>query len=262
MPVSKTINQVFLLILLAGFTGVVSCGTPKDIVYFQNISRDTTLQNTVSKNFDLKIKPDDLLYVGVTSASAEQSMLFNAPQVAAIGGTGTGGGTTSGYLVDKAGNIQLYKLGDVKVAGLTRTEVKDKLQRDLGPYLKEPVVTVRNLNNRITVLGEVGRPGVLPLQTDQITLTEALGQSGDLKITGKRDNILIIRQTENGKDFKRVNLLDNSVFSSPYYYLQNEDVVYVEPDLKRTSNQRNQVIQWIVSGTGLIVFLVDRLFFR
>lgn len=254
----KTIQPLTLtaFVMIASLA-FISCGTPKDLVYFQNMSRDTTLQNTVSKNFELKIKPDDLLYIGVTSASAEQSALFNAPQVATIGSAATGS-NTSGYLVDKNGNIQLYKLGDIKVAGLTRVEVKEKLQRELAPYLKEPVVTVRNLNNRVTVLGEVGRPGVLPMQTDQISLLEAIGQSGDLTAFGRRDNILVIRQTENGKEFKTVNLLDKALFSSPYYYLQNEDVVYVEPDIKRKTGQNAQTISYVLSAVSILSILLTR----
>ena len=247
-----------MAVLLVATGSLLSCKTPRDLVYFQNISRDTTVQNTVSKNFDLKIKPDDLLYIGVTSASAEQSLLYNAPQMAVVSGSTTTG-STSGYLVDKKGTIQLYKLGDVKVAGLTREEVKEKLQRDLSPYLREPVVTVRNLNNKVTVLGEVGRPGVLPLSTDQISLLEAIGQSGDLTINGRRDNILVIRQGEGGKEFKRLNILDHSVFSSPYFFLQNEDVVYVEPDVKRKTGQRAQTISWVLSGVSILTIILTRL---
>lgn len=258
MPSLKSnIQYTALAVFLVVIPGIFSCKGPKDLVYFQNISRDTTLQNTVSKNFELKIKPDDLLYVGVTSASAEQSALFNAPQVAVLGGAGTGG-STSGYLVDKSGTIQIYKLGNVKVAGLTREELKEKLQRDLTPYLREPVVTVRNLNNKVTVLGEVGRPGVLPLPTDQMSILEAIGQSGDLTINGRRDNILVIRQGEGGKEFRRLNILDNSVFSSPYFFLQNDDVVYVEPDVKRKTGTNAQTISFILSGVSILSILLTR----
>jgi polysaccharide biosynthesis/export protein len=259
MPVLKTfIQNAATAILFTAIMGLVSCKAPKDLVYFQNISRDTTLQNTVSKNFNLKIKPDDLLYVGVTSASAEQSALFNAPQIATVSGT-TGSSPTSGYLVDRSGNIQVYKLGDVPVAGLTRVELKEKLQKDLSPYLKDPVVTVRFLNQRVTVLGEVAKPGVLPMATDQISILEAIGQSGDLTTYGRRDNVLVIRQTESGKELKTVNLLDKSVFTSPYYYLQNEDVVYIEPDVKRKTGTNAQTISFILSGVSIISILLTRL---
>jgi polysaccharide export outer membrane protein len=251
---SKTHNLLpALAVVLTAMLCFSACKAPKDIVYFQNVASDTTLQNSISKNFDLKIKPDDLLYVGVTSASPEQSALFNAPQIAIVGG-----GTTSGYLVDKKGDIQVYKLGDVNVRGLTRLELKEKLQRELQPYLKDPVVTVRFLNNKVTVLGEVNRPGIVPMTSDQMTLIEAIGQSGDLRATGRRDNILVIRQTETGKDFRRVSILDNSIFNSPYYYLQSEDIIYVEPNLKKLNNKTPQIISYVISGTSLIIYLISR----
>jgi polysaccharide biosynthesis/export protein len=257
MLVEKTNTQnVFAAILLLTLGALFSCKTPKDLVYFQDISRDTTLLNTVSKNYNLKLRPDDLLAVSVTSASAEQSALFNGPQMAALGTTTSG--NTAGYLVDKNGNIQLYKLGNVPVTGLTRVELKEKLETALSPYLKDPVVTVRFLNQRVTVLGEVAKPGVLPLATDQISILEAIGQSGDLTAFGRRDKVLVIRQTENGKEFRKVNLLEKTLFTSPYYYLQNEDVVYVEPDVKRKTGQNAQTISYILSGVSILSILLTR----
>jgi polysaccharide biosynthesis/export protein len=249
---SKTILRLpaYIVSLLLVF-GCSSCKAPRDLTYFQTIKGDTTLQNTVSKNFDLKIKPDDLLSIGITSASPELSTLFNSAQ-----GTGT---TTAGYLVDKKGNIQLYKLGDVKVADLTRTEVKEKLQADLSPYLKDPVVTVRIASNRITVLGEVGSPGSIDLPTDQISVLEAIGKSGDLTKDAKKDNILVIRQTEAGKEFRHLNLLDHSVFSSPYFYLQNGDVVYVEPEKKSEPLKPQQLIAYVISGISIVTLLASRI---
>lgn len=183
--------------------------------------------------------------------------MFNATQLAAAGSAATGA-STAGYLVDKGGNIQLYKLGDIKVAGLTKMQLKEKLQRELSPFLKDPVITVRLLNQRVTVMGEVARPGIVPLSTDQLTILEALGQSGDLTAFGRRDNIRIIRQTESGREFKTLNLLDKSVFASPYFYLQNEDVVYVEPDVKRKTGQNAQTISYILSGVSILSILLTR----
>jgi polysaccharide export outer membrane protein len=256
----KAIHHLLTCLLVALILfSFSSCSAPKSTAYFQTITRDTLLQNTVTKNFDLKIVPDDLLAITIASASPELSGLFNASQGGGTGAT-SGGASSSAYLVDKKGNIQLYKLGEVKLAGLTRSEAKEKLQRELSPYLKEPVVTIRFANHRVTVLGEVSRPGVLPLATDQVTVLEAIGQSGDLTEFGKRENILVIRQGENGKEFRHLNLLDNSVFASAYYYLQNEDVVYVEPDEKR-KNPKNtsQVISYVVSGVSILSLILSRI---
>lgn len=254
----KTIQFLKTAVLVAlAACSFSACTTPKNISYFQTITRDTILQNTVTKNFDLKIVPDDLLSIGIASSSPELSGLFNA---SSGGGATSGSGSSSGYLVDKKGNIQLYKLGDVKVAGLTRNELKEKLQQSLVPYLKDAVVSVRFSNHRIVVLGEVSSPGVLPMATDQMTVLEAIGQSGDVKETGRRTNVLVIRQTETGKEFRHLNLSDHSIFTSPYYYLQNEDVVYVEPDPKQKSTQTTpQIISYVISGISIITLLINQL---
>lgn len=232
-----------------------SCKAPAGVTYFQTIKKDTTLQNTAAKDFDLKIRPDDLLSISITSASSELSALYNSAQAG-----GTAAGAAAGYLVDKNGNIQLYKLGDVKVAGLTRTGVKEKLEADLAPYLKDPVVTVRLASNRITVLGAVGSPGVIDMPTDQISVLEAIGRSGDLTKDAKKDNILLIRQTGSGKEFRHLDLLDHSVFTSPYFYLQNGDVLYVEPQEKRKEPlNAQQVIAYAISGISILTLIISRI---
>ncbi|RYZ40542.1 MAG: polysaccharide export protein [Sphingobacteriales bacterium] len=228
-----------------------ACTSAKPVSYFQTITRDTLLQNTVTQNFDLKIKPGDQLVIAIASTSPELSALYN---------TAPGGeGGTGGYLVDKEGTISLYKLGEVKVAGMTRTEVKTKLLQELSPYLKDPVVTVRFANHRVTVLGEVGNPGVINLTAEGITLLEAIGQSGDLTENGKRDRILVIRQAEGGKEFRHLNLLDHSVFTSPYFYLRNEDVVYVEPEAKKEPQKTQQTISYIISGISILSLIISRI---
>ena len=140
-PMSKTFHQPSF-VLACCFVGglLLSCAAPKNTAYFQTIKKDTTLSSTATKNFDLKIVPDDLLSISITSTSPELSALFNSAQ-------GSAAGSAAGYLVDKAGNIQLYKLGNIKVAGLTRLQLKEKLEADLVPYLKDPVVTVRFVNH-------------------------------------------------------------------------------------------------------------------
>lgn len=255
IPMLKPLPPLpFCLLSVVASLWILSCSSPKNVAYFQTITADTVLQNTVSKNFDLKIKPDDLLQISVASASAELSGLYNAAQGA---GSGEAGG---GYLVNKQGTIQFYKLGEIKVTGLTRTELKEVLQRELLPYLKEPVVTVRFANHRITVLGEVGAPGVKTIPNDQINVLEAIGQSGDLTENARRDKVLVIRQTEAGKEFRHLNLLDHSVFTSPYFYLQNEDVVYVEPEKPKQSAQNTQlIISYVLTGVSLITILLSRI---
>lgn len=238
-----------VLLPLLAVCCLAACQAPKKTAYFQTIQRDTVLQNTVTKNFDLKIRPGDQLAITIASASAELSGQFNT----APGGEGGAGG----YAVDKAGKIRLYKLGDMKAAGLSRAELREELERQLQPYLKDPVVTVNFVNHKVTVLGAVGSPGVITLTSDQLNILEAIGQSGDLAENSQREKVLLIRQTEAGKEFRHLNLLDHSIFTSPYFYLQNEDVVYVEPEPKKEASRTTQIYSYIISGISIIALIVN-----
>lgn len=247
---ARPLLPAILLPLLAVFC-LAACQAPKKTAYFQTIQRDTLLQNTVTKNFDMKIRPGDQLAITIASASAELSEQFNTSPGGAEG--------TGGYAVDKAGNIRLYKLGDVKAAGFSRTELRNRLLQQLEPYLKDPVVTVNFSNQKVTVLGAVGNPGVITLTSDQLTILEAIGQSGDLAENSKREKVLLIRQTEAGKEFHHLNLLDHSIFVSPYFYLQNEDVVYVEPEPEKKLSNLTQVFSYIISGISILSLILSRI---
>jgi polysaccharide export outer membrane protein len=255
---------VFGFILLFG-----SCTTPKNVVYFQNVQRDTTVTGLIDNNFELKIRKNDLLSISIVSGDflspTGSTVIFNAPG----GGSslpisnpgGSGNSPTNGYLVDNNGNIAMYKLGVLHVEGLTREQLKQQLLRDLSPYLKDPVVTIRFLNNKIVMIGEVAKPQVINIPNEQITLLEAIAQSGDLTFTGRRDNILVIRETPTGKQFKRINLSDNSIFHSPFYYLKPDDVVYVEPTefkIKSTA-QNQQIVGYALTGVSILITLLSLL---
>ncbi|MBB1284654.1 polysaccharide biosynthesis/export family protein [Flavisolibacter sp. BT320] len=236
---------------MAALNGLLGCQPVKNTAYFQTLSKDTVLRNTTTRNFDLAIKPGDILSIAIASASSELSASFNTAPA--------GEGSNGGYLVDKLGNIELYKLGSIKVAGMNKAALQDKLRQELTPYLKDPVVTVRFANHRATVLGAVGNPGVIPLSAEGVTVLEAIGQSGDLAENSKRDKVLVIRQTDEGKVFHFLNLLDHSVFTSPYFYLQNEDVVYVEPETKKEKIGPTQVFSYIISGISILSLIISRI---
>lgn len=254
-------NIFNLSIFLVWFLILNSCTTPKNVVYFQNLQKDTTLQHLVNNNMELKIRKNDLLSINIVSPDPVSTPLFNGLQgvSTSLGTGGTGSSSNmSGYLVDNEGNIVIYKLGIVYVEGLTRNELKYQLQKDLSPYLKDAVITIRFLNNHITLLGEVGKPQVLNIPNEQIPLLEAIGQSGDLTIAGRRDNILVIRETPNGKQFKRLNLTDHSIFNSPFYYLKPDDIVYIEPTKGKINNSGNlpQTISYLLSGLTIVITLL------
>ena len=254
---STILNIFFISCSVFLFT---SCVTEKNLVYFQNLQKDSELHSVVDNSFELKIRKNDLLYVGITSPDPVSTLVFNAPQ-GPITSSGQPGSSTSnivGYLVDKDGNIILYKLGIIHVEGLTREQLKVRLEKDLAPYLKDAVVTIRFLSNHVTILGEVTKPQVITMSTEKISLLEALGMTGDITIGGRRDNILLIRETPTGKQFKRLNLTDNSIFRSPFYYLKPDDVVIIEPTKGKIKNSGTtpQTIGYLLSGLTIIITLL------
>ena len=238
----------FFLYLFAVVVFLSSCSTSKSTVYFKDLPKDTTLNNLVSKNFEPKIQKGDLLGITVASLSPENTLIYNAPQDAQ--------GPLTGYRVDENGNIQFIKLGKLHVEGMTRKELKDKLEKDLVPYLSQLVVAVGFLNRHVTLMGAVS-PQILPMLNDNMTILDALASSGGIGEKGKPDNILVIREKGNTKEFKRLNLTDQSIFYSPYYYLQPNDIIYVEPVKQKAANVA-QIIGYFTAGISFVIFILDR----
>ncbi len=237
-------SAVFVVLLLL----FSSCAPTKPTTYFQDIQKDTTLQNLVSKSEETKIREGDLLTITVSSLSPENTALYNAPQNIV--------GASTGYLVDENGNIEFIKLGSLHVEGMTRPQLKKQLEKDLSVYLKEPVVAVGYLNRHVTMMGAISTQ-VLPL-ADQMTLLDALAASGDISTKGRSDNILVIREKENAKTFKRLDLTDHSIFYSPYFYLQPNDIVYVEP-VKEKRDNTARLVSYITAGISFALLVIDRI---
>jgi len=163
--------------------------------------------------------------------------------------------SSPGFLVDASGNIELPLIGVLKVSGLTTVEARDTIKRHLLTYLKEPTVTVRISNYKISVLGEVAKPSVYVIPNEQITLPEALSMAGDLTIFAKRNNVQIIRDVNGKKEFGTINLNSRDVFNSPYYYLHANDVVYVEPGKSKAQvNDRTYIL--VPSVVSLITAII------
>jgi len=175
----------------------------------------------------------------------------------------TGKDVAVGYLVDTDGDILFPMLGSIRAQGLTKSQLKNKIRNIIleKKLLLEPIVSIRFLNFRVTVLGEVGHPTVIPIPNEKISLLEALGLAGDLTIYGKRTNVMIIREEKDQKITKHVNLNSSELFSSPYYYLKSNDVVYVEPNKNRVTGSSRTLI-WapvIVSVISLGIIIASRL---
>ena len=166
-----------------------------------------------------------------------------------------------GYLVNNDGNIQFPILGTLKAEGLTKEQLKASITKKLvdRQLLTDPIVTIRLMNFRVTVLGEVRNPNVIQVPSEKISLLEAIGLAGDLTIYGKRENVLVIREENGQKVIKRINLNSSELLTSPYYYLKSDDVVYVEPNKSRVASSRSS--DWVpvvISALSFAAIIVDR----
>ena len=253
---------IYIFIAVVMIAVMASCGSSKGVTYMTNID---SISLTPSKGlYDAKIMPKDLLTIGVYTVNPNASAPFNID-----GQQGTGSATTSttkgGYLVSNDGFITFPIVGKVHVAGLTKNECEDLLKSKVQPYLartENPVITVKMDSYHVTVTGEVGKPSVIPVAIEKINIMEALTQAGDLTLYGRRDNILLIREDATGeKHSVRLNLNDANLINSPYYYLQQNDIVYVEPNKAKAkgSNQGPTSKEWMTYtgfGLGLVTAII------
>tara|TARA_R110002126_G_scaffold286935_2_gene439222 strand:- start:2314 stop:3087 length:774 start_codon:yes stop_codon:yes gene_type:complete len=243
----------FLLLLLQ----LSACVSKKDIIYFQNDEID---QSKVSNSYKTVIKPDDLLQIVVTALDTEAVVPFNLGMVnfSATGGAAMGMQQQLNYLVDTNGEIDFPVLGKLKVGGLSRDELITMLKNKLEPdYIINPNINIIITNYKVTVLGDVQRPGNYTIPNERITILEAIGLAGDLNISGQRNSVLVQREEDGKKTQYRVDLLSKELFTSPVYYLQQNDVVYVEPNYARIqSASANSNTSLFISITGLIVTMV------
>lgn len=263
-------ESLLCLLTISIFT---SCASTKHIAYFQNIS-DAVKDTSEAINqtpIAASIEPDDILLITVSGANPaaaapyNQGVSANAPTYLGAASTteslyGRAADTRLGYLVDQSGAINFPILGKIDLKGLTLSQAQDTIQHLLATSLKDPLVNIRFLNYKITVLGEVARPGTYNIPNQQITLLQALGLAGDMTIFGKRVNVMVIREKEGKRQFGRIDLnRSQSLFDSPFYYLQQNDVVYVEPRKSKIWNSdqvalRNvSIIATILSAVSILV---------
>jgi polysaccharide export outer membrane protein len=233
--------MLYFFVLMAG-----SCVSTKKAIYFRGQS-DAIIR---SRDYvpETIIESNDILSILVNSSNQEASTAFNLSNVTGVSSTTMAGirNETAGYLVNKDGYIQFPQLGPIKVAGLTKDQLQDTLTRVLTDQklLVSPVISIRMLNFKVTVLGEVEHPTVIPVPSEKISLLEALGLAGDLTINAKRDNVLVIREEPGKKVIKRLNLNSSEIFTSPYYYLRSNDIVYVEPNRTKVISSSNTAM-WV-----------------
>ena len=248
---------ICMVVLLAAWSA------PKEVLYLQDIS--LIKEEAIDKSYEVIIHKDDLLAIIVNSKDPELALPFNMPLVSyQIGGQNVSQQRLVGYLVNQDGNIDFPILGEIHVEGLTRMQVTELIKKRLieEELIKDPIVTVQFLNFKVSVIGEVGRPGTFDISGDRITLLEALSMAGDLTIYGRRDRVAVIREKDGKRSILYHDLRSSDIFQSPCYYLQQNDIVYVEPNNAKTGqsriNSNNSVGVWL-SGVSVLASITSLL---
>ncbi|MCX2574009.1 polysaccharide biosynthesis/export family protein [Pedobacter sandarakinus] len=255
--------------LIAIFFGVSlasSCVSNKKIAYFQDIQavNQAKLENAASFT-EPTIQPDDILSINIFTLNPQSGAIINqAAATPTLGGnTNTSLATQStGFLVDKNGDVELSLIGKLKVSGLTTYQARELIRDKAAEVYKQPNVQLRFANFKVSVLGEVNAPSAYTLPNEKVSILDALSLAGDLTIFGKRDNVLIVRDNDGKKEFARLDLNSSEIFNSPFYYLKQNDVIYVEPNKRKVSASNSAQIQTIgviASVVSVIVLAISSL---
>ena len=236
----------FILITLS------SCGSLKDIAYFQKAETQYIPTDNLSRH-EVRIASSDNLMIAVFSSTNQRATdIFNSMK--------SDRSVTDnvlkwqGYLVDETGSVNFPLIGKVHLAGLTKSEAVKFLQDKISVYIEDPVVNIRFMNYKVTIMGEVNRPGAYYVDDEKLTIIQALGLSGDLTIYGNRRNILVCREISGQMQFHRVDITSPNIFNSPVFYLQQNDYVYIEPNKAKARNSTyNQNLPIVISVASLLM---------
>lgn len=256
----KIVDLCLIMIVVVVAAG---CGSSKNVAYFQN--SDSVSLDTSQELFDARIMPKDVLSITVSTTDDVAAAPFNLtiPTPYTLGQRNSyAQAMLQSYIVDNDGNIDFPLVGSLHLAGLTKNAAEQLIREKIKPYLTEtenPIVTVRMINYKISVLGEVTRPGMFTVANEKISILEALAQAGDLTVYGVRDRVKLIREDATGKkEIHVLNLNDANIINSPYYYLQQNDVVYVEPNNVKAQNASiGSVTTITISSVGVLVSLAS-----
>lgn len=231
-----------------------SCAPRRNLVYFSDIIEKNTDSQVIPENTEPKIQSNDLLSITINTLSTESNMMFAATSNNI---NKNGFFEKEGYRVDKEGSINFPVLGKVNLKGLTIEQAQKTLVSQLNKFVKDPIVNMQFMNFRITVIGEVNSPSTFNVPNEQINLLEALGMAGDLTPYGKRENILVIRETEGKRSIVRLNINNRAILNSPYFYLKQNDVIYVEPDKSKSLeySPNNRLMPLVVATISAVAVL-------
>lgn len=232
-----------------------SCSRQRNLVYFSDLDSKTGPYSKILNNGEPTILQNDILSVTVNSTSPESNVLFASQPV---NQTVNGLYEREGYRVNEVGTIKFPVLGQVPVQGLTISQAQNLIESQLNKYVKNAIVNIKFLNFRVTVIGEVNHPSTFTVSNEKINLLEALGLAGDMTAYGKRENVLLIREVEGKRIMERINLNRQDVLSSPYFYLKQNDVIYVEPDKAKSVevSNNNRLMPLVVATISAVAVLV------
>ncbi len=247
----KFFVKLLCLPLIAVLTG---CSMARDIPYFKGLQSSEDAVGVVQH--EARICPDDMLSIIVSGIDPLAVAPFNLPVVAYQSPGSENIYSTPSfqpYLVDKEGYIDFPVIGKMKLGGLLKSEAIAYIKKQLEPYLKDPIITIQFMSYKVTVLGEVARPNTYTINTERVSILEALGRAGDLTIYGRRDNVLLIREKEGGvKEYVRINLNDTDILTSEYYYLQQNDVIYVEANKTKVTSASSTNVSLYLSALSTL----------
>lgn len=242
----KNIHLLSLALLWA-VTFLSSCSSYKNVPYFQKLAYNADNPEAIENFSAVTIQTSDILSVSVSSLNP---LAFNDST-----------GRVAGYLVNERGEIRVPVMGPVKVSGMTVSQAEARIQKGLTPFLRNPDVVVRIKNFKVSVLGDVARPNVYPVTGEKIAVTEALSLAGDLNITAKRKNILLVREVDGKRTYVPLDITSPDFFRSPYYYMKNNDILYVEPDKTKyaTVDGSYRTYGLVLSGLSIVAIILTSL---
>jgi polysaccharide export outer membrane protein len=259
--------QKYFSFLLICFVALTGCVTQKQMTYMSNA--DASFADSINSSFSTRtealIRPGDALTIFVSALDQEAVVPYNLPTVAFAAPGATQVQTTpmlQYYIVDEAGDVELPVLGKIHVAGLRRTQIEELVKSKLVAQVVNPMVRVNLIGAKVSVLGEVNRPGHVSLGNGRLTILDALAAAGDMTVYGRRDNVMITREVDGKLQIARLNLRDANLYTSPYYYLQQNDVIYVSPNKVRAISSANaglwlSMVSTVASAATVIVTVVN-----
>ena len=266
----------YLLIIYIFALLATSCKTQEDVLYFKDLAKTGDIAIVLPdsiKEYEPQFEPDDMLQISVSSLNPNAAAIFNLPLQNFLSPGETLVNATASlqtYLIDPEGYINFPVLGRIKMKGFTRSEATQYLTQELSKYLEEPIVNIQCSNFKFSVLGEVTKPGTYKYGSERLSILDALGYANDITIYGNHKNVLLIREQNGVRSFHRLDLTQPDVFTSPYYYIMHNDVIYVEPNDARqgyaTYSQDKQytvsIVSAITSAASVIVSLCIALFVK